>query len=114
MHLMTGAAAIGIEIQPRLVLASRDLTTRVGTERVTVIEGDAAATPGLGMVGSVFFLYCPFSGARLANVLAEIESIARTRPVSVCCLDLPLPACSWLALSSQPSEGLAIYRSTGA
>lgn len=112
MHLLTGAAAIGLEIQRPLVLASRDLSARVGAERVAVVEGDAALTTGLIMIGSVFFLYCPFSGTRLAEVLADLESIARTRPLRVCCLDLPLPACPWLTLSSQPSEGLHIYRSS--
>lgn len=111
MHLMTGAAAIGLEIQPQLVQASRDLSARVGASGVAVVEGDAALTAGLAMIGSVFFLNCPFSGARLAKVLAELEAIARTKPVRVCCLDLPLPDCPWLALSAQPSAGLAIYRS---
>lgn len=111
MHLLTGAAAIGLEIQPPLVLAARDLTSQLGAERVAVIEGDAALTAGLVMIGTVFFLYCPFSGERLAKVLAGLEGIAATRPIRVCCLDLPLPACPWLALVSRPSEGLEIYRS---
>jgi hypothetical protein len=112
MHLMTGAAAIGLEIQPNLVLASRELSARLGAERVSVVEGDAAITAGLMTTGSVFFLYCPFSGARLAEVLAALEAIAQTRQIRVCCLDLPLPVCPWLALSSQPLAGLAIYRSS--
>lgn len=111
MHLVTGAAAIGLEIQPSLVVASRDLSARLGAERVVVIEGDATLTAGLMMIGTVFFLYCPFSGARLAKVLAGLEDIAQTRQIRVCCLDLPLPACPWLTLSSQPSEGLDIYSS---
>jgi len=111
MHLMTGAAAIGLEIQPPLVRTARDLTARVGAERVVVVECDAARATDLMMTGSVFFLYCPFSGDRLAKVLGDVESVARTRPVRVCCLDLPLPECSWLELKAQPSAGLAIYRS---
>jgi SAM-dependent methyltransferase len=111
MHLLTGATAIGLEIQPSLVDASRELAKRVGAEGVSVVEGDAALTTGLMLIGSVFFLYCPFSGDRLTKVLADLESIARTRPIRVCCLDLPLPACPWLALTSQPSAGLTIYRS---
>ncbi len=112
MNLLTGAAAIGLEIQPPLVLASRDLTMRVAADRVPVIQGDAAVTTGFMMTGTVFFLYCPFGGDRLRKVLTELESIAQTRLIRVCCLDLPLPACPWLALASQPSEGLDIYRST--
>lgn len=111
MHLATGAAAIGLEIQPALVEASRDLSARIGTERVTVVEGDAAITAGRITIGSVFFLYCPFSGDRLTRVLADLETIARTRPIRVCTLDLPLPAQPWLALSARPVAGLEIYRS---
>ncbi len=114
MHLMTGAAAIGLEIQPPLVVASRDLSMRVAAERVAVVHGDAALTAGLMMIGTVFFLYCPFSGDRLEKLLADLESIAQTRPIRVCCLDLPLPPCPWLTLSSQPSAGLDVYRSNPA
>ena len=64
------------------------------------------------MIGSVFFLYCPFSGDRLTKVLAGLESIARTRVIRVCCVDLPLPSCPWLAPEPQRWRDLAIYRST--
>jgi len=60
----------------------------------------------------VFFLYCPFSGARLERVLDDLESIARTREIRVCCVDLPLPPRAWLALAAPPSGDLAVYRST--
>ena len=102
MHLLTGATAIGVEIQPQLVRAARALAARY--ERVSIVEGDAADTVP---AGSVYFLYCPFSDARLAKVLAALEH----RAVRVCCLDLPLPDCPWLELSAQPSAGLAIYSS---
>lgn len=112
VHLLTGAAAIGLEIQPRLVHAARDLATRLLVSRVSCVEGDAAQLAGIITIGSVFFLYCPFSGERLMKVLAELESIARTRMIRVCCVDLPLPPCPWLELEPQRSEDLAIYRST--
>lgn len=112
MHLVTGAAAIGLEIQPALVRASRELAARFSTWRVTVVEGDAALTTGSMMSGSVFFLYCPFSGDRLDKVLADLELIARARQIQVCTLDLPLPPRPWLTLTARPSEGLSIYRST--
>ncbi|HVV87362.1 MAG TPA: hypothetical protein VHE35_30180 [Kofleriaceae bacterium] len=111
MHLLTGAAAIGLEIQPELARASRDLAARLGGGRVAIVEGDAARTVAELSSGSVFFLYCPFSGDRLRTVLAGLEAIARARPIRVCCLDLPLPACAWLGLSAQPSPGLDLYRS---
>jgi SAM-dependent methyltransferase len=111
VHLLTGAGAIGIEVQPGLVCAARDLTTRLALSRVSFIEGDASTLTGFSAIGSVFFLYCPFSGERLVKVLGELEVVARTRMIRVCCLDLPLPPCPWLALDSPLAGDLAIYRS---
>lgn len=112
VHLLTGAAVIGIEIQPALVHFARDLAARLSLSRIACIEGDAVELTGFITIGSIFFLYCPFSGARLAQVLAELESIARTRTIRVCCVDLPLPPCPWLTLEPPSSGDLAIYRST--
>lgn len=111
VHLLTGASAIGLEIQPELVLASRDMTTRSGLSGVVQVEGDAAELAGLVTTGTVFFLYCPFSGERLEKVLDELEAIARARQIRVCCVDLPLPPRSWLTLVSPRDEDLAVYRS---
>lgn len=112
VHLLTGAAAIGIEVQPALVRAARDLATRLKALRFSPIEGDAARLAGLIGIGSIFFLYCPFSGARLENVLDDLEPIAHTREIRVCSVDLPLPPRPWLTLAAPPSDDLAVYRST--
>lgn len=112
VHLLTGAEAIGLEIQPHLARASRDLSTRLGLSRLSVVEGDAAQLADFITTGSVFFLYCPFSGARLSKVLDALEPIARSRPIRVCCVDLPLPPRPWLELAAPPSHDLAVWRST--
>jgi hypothetical protein len=111
VHLLTGASAIGVEIQSGLVRASRDLATRVNLPRVSSVKGDAARLTGLIMIGSIFFLYCPFGGDRLQTVLDDLEAIARTRPIRVCCVDLPLPDLPWLERVSPPYPDLAVYRS---
>lgn len=113
MHLSTGAGAIGIEVQPALVRGARNLAERLQTDRVVVIEGDAVDLAQYMMTGSVFFLYCPFGGARLERVMAGLESIAKTRAIRVCSVDLPLPSLGWL----QPvaaSDNLMVYRSVAA
>jgi hypothetical protein len=112
VHLLTGAGAIGLEIQPELVNAAHDLTARLGLPRVRCIEGDAATVAAFMVVGSVFFFYCPFSGARLAKVLDDLEPIARTRDLRICCACLPLPPRPWLARDPGPDGELEIYRST--
>lgn len=110
VHLLSGAAVIGVEIQPRLVVAARSLAARLRTSRVSCIEGDATELAADLAIGSVFFFYCPFSGARLAKVLADLETIARTRTIRVCCVDLTLPPCPWLALDALEPD-VAVYRS---
>ncbi len=112
VHLLTGASGMGLEIQPRLVLTARALAARLLVSRIPSIEGDAAKLAGPMIIGTVFFLYCPFSGERLAKVLANLESIAHIRIIRVCCVDLPLPPCHWLTLETSPRAGLEIYRST--
>lgn len=112
IHFLTGAAAIGIEIQSALARSSRDLTRSLNASRVAVVEGDAVELAGLMTIGSVFFLNCPFSGDRLQTLLDALEPIARTRTIRLCCVNLPLPERPWLAPLSAPSGDLAIYRST--
>ena len=112
VHLLTGAAVVGIEIQPHLIRCAREI---VVASRIANIEGDASTLTGYITIGSVFFLYCPFSGDRLRRLLVDLEAIAQTRTIRICCVDLPLPPCPWLALESHVHEpqAVTIYRSRG-
>jgi len=109
-HFLTGAGAVGIEIQPRLVARSRLLAEAFTAPRLTTLEGDAADLVRFLHVGTVFFLYCPFSGTRLGTVLEHLEAIARTRAIRVCCVQLPALEQPWLELTWADAE-LSIYRS---
>ena len=106
VHSMTGARTIGVEIQPHLASRAR----RLNTPSSRVIEGDAAEIVRTLREGTVFFLYCPFSGERLHRVLADLETIARAHPIRVCTVDLPIPPCAWLELVHASRE-LAVHRS---
>jgi predicted RNA methylase len=112
VHLLTGAGAIGLEVQPALARAARALAARLGLARVSYVDGDATMLTGFMTIGSVFLLYCPFGGERLAKVLADLEAIARTRTLRICAVDLPLPPCPWLTLQGRHPGNLAIYRSS--
>lgn len=111
MHLLTGASAVGIEIQRDLIAASRALTTRLNVTSFSVVEGDAVKLTGSITGGTVFFLYCPFGGQHLEKVLDDLEPIARARAIRVCSVNLPLPARPWLALESTAAGDLSVYRS---
>lgn len=110
IHLLTGAAAIGIEIQPALAHAARALAARLNAPRLSVIEGDAAELIDQVSDGTVFFLYCPFSGARLERLLDSLEPVARAHPVRLGALDQPLPARPWLEPFAH-TNNLTLYRS---
>ena len=112
VHLLTGARVVGLEVQPAFVAAARALAARLGLPDASFEEGDAPELAPAFAAGSVFFLYCPFSGERLEKLLACLEPIARRRTIRICCVDLPLPPRDWLTLASAPSPQIAIYRST--
>ena len=112
MHLLTGARAVGVEVQSALVSAARELAGRLRLSAVSFIEADASQPTDAWSTGSVFLLYCPFSGDRLAKLLANLEPVARARPIRLCCVDLPLPPCPWLEQTPSPSLDLTIYRTT--
>jgi SAM-dependent methyltransferase len=110
VHRVTGARAVGIEIQPQLVRAARELAQRLGTTQVSIVEGDAPELADALAEGTVFFFYCPFSDTRLERVLDVLATIAKARPIRLCTVDLPVPSRPWLepvALGNQ----LRVYRS---
>jgi SAM-dependent methyltransferase len=111
-RLSTGAACIGIEIQPGLARAARGRAAWLNLSRCRVLEGDAVDLVRFVTIGTVFFFYCPFGGERLHRVLGDLEAIARTREIRICCVDLPLPACDWLAPVASSSADLSDHRST--
>jgi len=112
VHLLTGATTIGLEVQTALVHSSRALASRLRLARVSTLEGDASSLVGSVTNGSVFFLYCPFSGERLSRCWEALEPLARAEPLRICCVDMPAPACPWLAPHAAPAANLRIYRST--
>jgi SAM-dependent methyltransferase len=111
VHLLTGAPALGVEIQPALVAEARALSARLRLANVSFVEADASGSPDAWSAGSVFLLYCPFSGERLARTLAHLEPVGRARSIRVCCVDLPLPPCPWLEPTPPTSLDLTLYRS---
>ncbi|MBN2717167.1 MAG: hypothetical protein JXX14_15045 [Deltaproteobacteria bacterium] len=114
VHLLTGASAIGIEVQAGHVQDSIEMTRSLGMERVTTVHGDAVAIVRHIPIGTVFFLYCPFSHDRLENVFDELAAMAVTRPIRICCVHVPPIRRDWLRVISAPVPGLTVYESLGA
>jgi len=111
VHLMTDAACIGLEIQPKLSRAAQDRAEWAGLSRLRFLQGDAAEMGSVIATGTVFFLYCPFSGSRLQRFLDGLEDIARARPIRLCCVDMPPLEAPWLTRMPSASSEVDVYRS---
>lgn len=108
-HLMTGATARGVELQPALVERARAAAARLGVE-VSFTCGDARHVELAD--GSVFFLYAPFTGPVLCEVLARLRAVAERRAIVVCTLALDLHReAPWLVARPLDAFWLTVYDS---
>jgi SAM-dependent methyltransferase len=86
-HLLTTATARGIEIQPALVKRARAAAAALGVH-VGFTLGDARHADLDD--GTVFFLYAPFTGPVLADVVRRLHAVAERRAIVVCALGIDL------------------------
>jgi SAM-dependent methyltransferase len=105
-HLLSGARALGVEIQAPLVESARARSAALALDAVSFTHADAAE---LELDGSVFFLYAPFNGAILARVVDRLATVARRRRIVVCTVAMELPDLPWLVLRTPSAVSLAIY-----
>ncbi len=108
-HLLTGVRAKGIELQPGLVERARHAASSLGAD-VTFLEGDARHADLSD--GTIFYLYAPFTGPVLTEVVGRLHQIAQRRAIVVCALGIDLPrAAPWLVARSIDAFWLTIYDS---
>ncbi|MEO7424601.1 MAG: class I SAM-dependent methyltransferase [Fibrobacteria bacterium] len=77
IHLLSGAAAKGIEFEPAYCDYARACAADLNLARVEFMHADARASDYSD--GTVFFLYTPFEGGILATVLEKLRREARKR-----------------------------------
>lgn len=82
--ILTGARAIGIEVDAAYVRCARESARGLGLERVEFAEQDAREADL--SAGSVFHLYTPFTGGMLRTVLDQLRSVGDWRAIRVCTL----------------------------
>jgi precorrin-6B methylase 2 len=107
-HLLSGARAVGVEIQEHLVRSATALCEELALPAVSFVHANAE---DVELDGSVFFLYAPFNGEMLARVLRRIEAVARRRSIVVCAVALELHDVAWLAPRKTSNLSLVLYDS---
>jgi hypothetical protein len=104
--MLTGCAAMGVEIDPALCEAARRGATSLGLAGVSFRCEDVRAADL--SAGTVFYLYTPFTGAVLHDVLGRLHAQAGRRPIRVCAYGpylAPLAEQPWLRLVSPAGSG---------
>lgn len=109
-HLLTGARALGVEVQAPLVQSARERCARLGLDAISFVHANAA---DVELDGSVFFLYAPCNGELLLALLGRLQQVARRRPIAVCAVGLELDDVAWLSPRLAASVSLALYDSCG-
>jgi SAM-dependent methyltransferase len=106
VHMLSGATARGLELQPSLVDHATRATSQLGLDDVAFEQVDARHADFAD--ASIVFLYLPFVGDALRDVLERLES-SRRRAVVLCTLGLDLGHVPWLRARQGEDVWLSIY-----
>jgi len=110
--ICTKARGLGIEIEPAYVQSARACAQALQLANAHFVQGDARAADFA--IGSVFYLYTPFTGSILRGVLDALRHEAGRRAFRVCSFGpctAALAAEPWLVSDDAPAAGrVAIFR----
>ncbi|MBT2145384.1 MULTISPECIES: class I SAM-dependent methyltransferase [unclassified Rhodanobacter] len=82
--ICTGARCIGIEWESAHVECAQRCARALNLDQVTFVQGDVRMADL--SAGTVFYLYTPFEGAMLRDVLDMLRAEATTRAIRICTL----------------------------
>ena len=106
VSMMTGAQSLGVEVQAAYVASARRCAQSLRLSRVRFIAQDARDAD-LSR-GTMFYLYSPFKGSILADVLSALRRESMRRPIKICSLGPCTRRVSnqtWLKASALPVTG---------
>lgn len=113
VSICTEAHACGIEREEAYVNSARRAAEALGIERATFLAQDAREADVSR--GTVFYLYTPFTGEMLRQMLDKLRKEARSRSIRVATLGPCTPAVadeSWLRAAGKPDAGrVTLFRS---
>ena len=84
VSMMTGAQSLGIEVQAAYVASSRECAQSLHLDRARFIQQDAREADLSS--GTVFYLYSPFNGSILTDVLSALRLESTRRSIKICSL----------------------------
>jgi hypothetical protein len=84
VSMVTGARSLGIEVQTAYVASARECAQSLELKRVRFISQDAREADLSS--GTVFYLYSPFNGSILTDVLSALRMVSMRRSIKICTL----------------------------
>ena len=114
--LLTGARAIGIEWSPSYCAHARACAAALNLASVSFVEQDARAADL--STGTIFYMFTPFKGAMLREVLRRLDDEGRSRAIRLCVhgplLRETIPEFSSFALDKARRQGdfVTVFRSS--
>ena len=99
----TGISSIGVELEPSFVASARQCAERLNLGRVSFLQQEAQDADFSS--GTIFYLYTPFTGSILRNVLSSLKKEAASRPIQICTFGpctLTIAQEPWLEAASTP------------
>jgi Histone methylation protein DOT1 len=113
VSMATGAQSLGVEVEAAYVASAQKCAQSLHLRRVQFIAQDARDADLSG--GTVFYLYSPFRGSILGDVLSALRRESSYRPIKICSLGPCTHRVSnetWLRASALPETGrIAVFDS---
>jgi hypothetical protein len=106
VSMVTGAQSLGIEVQPAYVASARECARSLHLSRVQFIPQDAREADLSS--GTVFYLYSPFNGSILTDMLSTLRMESTRRSIKICSLGpctRTVANETWLKASALPDTG---------
>jgi hypothetical protein len=113
--MCTNASAVGVELEPAYIACARQSAASLNLANASFVQCDARTADFAS--GTVFYLYTPFQGTILREVLDRLRQEAKRRPIRVCSFGPCTPIIAeeeWLVTADAvATDRLVVFRSRG-
>ncbi|HEY2039456.1 MAG TPA: hypothetical protein VGG95_07305, partial [Edaphobacter sp.] len=113
VSILTGSRTLGVEVQAAYVASAKEAARDLDLRGVQFAAEDARAADLSN--GTVFYLFSPFTGSILAEVLSRLRRESKDRQIKICSLGpctCVLEDQSWLKSSTDSGPGrIAVFQS---
>jgi Histone methylation protein DOT1 len=111
--ILAGIRTLGVEVQPDYAASAQETAHCLNLDRVQFIVEDARRTDLSD--GTVFYMFTPFTGSILKEVVDRLHRQSKTRQIRICtlgpCTSI-LQGQTWLKVNQESdTERIAIFRS---